>query len=99
MSDEELLKFGKSAKSLCDPSKNYGRPPREVFVIQLREVPGKSGGGGIRASRNDHDRALIACGPQRLIHSPEFCNGIPPIYVFNAGTTHRTVTHVGGQDE
>jgi hypothetical protein len=35
MSDDELLKFGKSAKSLCDPSKNFGRPPREVFVIQL----------------------------------------------------------------
>jgi hypothetical protein len=38
MSDDELLKLGKSAKSLCDPSKNNGRPPREVFVIQLREA-------------------------------------------------------------
>jgi hypothetical protein len=38
MSDDELLKFGKSAKSLCDPAKNSGRPPREIFVIQLQEA-------------------------------------------------------------
>jgi hypothetical protein len=38
MSDDELLKFGKAAKSLCDPKTNYGRPPREVFMIQLREA-------------------------------------------------------------
>jgi hypothetical protein len=38
MSDAELLKFGKSAKSMCDPKHNYGRPPREVFVVQLREA-------------------------------------------------------------
>jgi hypothetical protein len=38
MSDDELLKFGKSARSLCDPKNNYGRPPREVFLIQLREA-------------------------------------------------------------
>ena len=38
MSDEDLLKFDKSARWLCDPKNNYGKPPREGFVIQLREA-------------------------------------------------------------
>ncbi|MGB7496729.1 MAG: hypothetical protein WBR26_16270 [Candidatus Acidiferrum sp.] len=38
MSDDELMKFGKAAKSLCDPRTNYWRPPREVFAIQLKEA-------------------------------------------------------------
>jgi hypothetical protein len=38
MTDEQLLKSGQLAKYLCSPEANFGRPPREVFVIQLAEV-------------------------------------------------------------
>jgi len=34
----KMLKFGKSAEWLCDPKNNPVEPPREVFVIQLREA-------------------------------------------------------------
>jgi hypothetical protein len=36
MPETELLRFGQVAKYMCSPESNYG-PPREVFVIQLRE--------------------------------------------------------------
>ena len=38
MADEELLRFGKAARSMCSPEANLGKPPREVFVIQLQEA-------------------------------------------------------------
>jgi hypothetical protein len=38
MSDDELLKYGKAAKHLCEPESNFGGPPSEVYVIQLREA-------------------------------------------------------------
>jgi hypothetical protein len=38
MSDEELLRFGRAAASLCRPEDQFGRPPRAVFVEQLREA-------------------------------------------------------------
>lgn len=38
MSDEDLLKFGKAARYMCTLKANLGRPPREAFVIQLREA-------------------------------------------------------------
>ncbi len=38
MSDEKLLQFGRDAKYMCSPSANLGQPPREVFVIQLKEA-------------------------------------------------------------
>ncbi len=38
MSDKELIRFGKAASSLLTPQANLGRPPREVFVIQLQEA-------------------------------------------------------------
>jgi hypothetical protein len=38
MNDEELLAFGKSARYMCSPMANLGKPPRELFVIQLREA-------------------------------------------------------------
>lgn len=37
MSDAELLRFGKDARYMCSPCANMG-PPREVFVIQLKEA-------------------------------------------------------------
>jgi hypothetical protein len=37
MSDAELLKTGKAAKFMCSPAAYFGKAPREVFVIQLRE--------------------------------------------------------------
>jgi hypothetical protein len=38
MSDQELLRFGQAAKYMCSPGANFGEPPRQVFLIQLREV-------------------------------------------------------------
>jgi hypothetical protein len=45
MSDEELIQFGKAARSTLTPQANLGRPPREVFVISCRRRE-KSGEGG-----------------------------------------------------
>lgn len=38
MNDAELLRFGEAAKYMCSPQANGGKPPRESFVIQLREL-------------------------------------------------------------
>jgi hypothetical protein len=38
MSDRELLRFAKSARYMCSPEANFGKKPRHVFVIQLREA-------------------------------------------------------------
>jgi hypothetical protein len=37
MSDGQLVEFGKAAAVMCSPKANFGRPPREAFVIQLKE--------------------------------------------------------------
>ncbi len=38
MSDGQLLRFGKAAAFMCSPRANFNEPPREAFVIQLREA-------------------------------------------------------------
>jgi hypothetical protein len=38
VSDDGLIQFGKSCQELLTPQANLGRPPREVFVIQLQEA-------------------------------------------------------------
>ena len=38
MTDEELVRFGKAARLMCSPKANFGKPPREAFVIQLKEA-------------------------------------------------------------
>ena len=38
MKDQELLRFGQAAKYMCSSGANFGEPPRQVFLIQLREV-------------------------------------------------------------
>jgi hypothetical protein len=38
MTDEELIREGKTGRYLCSPMANFGKPPRKVFVIQLEEV-------------------------------------------------------------
>jgi hypothetical protein len=38
ISDEQLLRFGRAAAYMCSPRANFGEPPREAFVIQLREA-------------------------------------------------------------
>ena len=38
MTDAELIAFGKAARFMCSPGANMGKPPREPFVIQLREA-------------------------------------------------------------
>jgi hypothetical protein len=35
LSDEELIREGKAARSLCNPRGRNGKPPRDVFVIGL----------------------------------------------------------------
>jgi hypothetical protein len=37
MSDVELIASGKAARHMCSPGANFGKPPRECFVIALRE--------------------------------------------------------------
>lgn len=38
MSDGNLTAFGKAARYMCSPMANLGKPPREAFLIQLREA-------------------------------------------------------------
>ena len=38
MTIEELSKFGEAARNMCTVKANGGKPPREPFVIQLREA-------------------------------------------------------------
>jgi hypothetical protein len=38
MSDADLVAFGKAAKNMCSPAANLGKPPRDVFVTQLKEA-------------------------------------------------------------
>ena len=38
MSDTQLRKFGEASKFMCLPAASWGEPPREVFVVQLREA-------------------------------------------------------------
>jgi hypothetical protein len=36
LSDAELIREGKAARSLSDPKENFGKPPREIWKIGLR---------------------------------------------------------------
>jgi hypothetical protein len=36
LSDTELIREGKAARSLSDPNENFGKPPREIWKIGLR---------------------------------------------------------------
>jgi hypothetical protein len=36
LSDEELIREGKAARSLCDPKGNFGKAPRDLWVFGLR---------------------------------------------------------------
>jgi hypothetical protein len=38
MNDQMLLRWGEAAARLCRPEANLGVPPREVFVVHLREA-------------------------------------------------------------
>ena len=38
MSDGDLLRYGRAAASLCRPERQFGHPPRQVFVDQLEEA-------------------------------------------------------------
>ncbi len=38
MSEEELIRFGEACRGMLTPQANLGRPPRELFVIQLQEA-------------------------------------------------------------
>jgi len=36
LSDAELIREGKAARFMCSPATNFGKPPRDEFVIGLR---------------------------------------------------------------
>ncbi len=36
LSDEELIREGKAARYMCSQATNFGKPPRDEFVIALR---------------------------------------------------------------
>jgi hypothetical protein len=38
MPDDALKKFGASARYMCSPEANIGKPPRQTFVVQLAEA-------------------------------------------------------------
>jgi hypothetical protein len=38
MSDQELLRYGQAAKSMCSPDAYFGQSPRQVFITQLKEA-------------------------------------------------------------
>jgi len=38
MTDAQLLALGKAARYMCSPKATMGKPPRDVFVIQLNEA-------------------------------------------------------------
>jgi hypothetical protein len=38
MDDPALLRYGIAAKYMCSPQANHGQPPRDAFVVQLREA-------------------------------------------------------------
>jgi hypothetical protein len=38
MTDADLRKFGRASKFMCSSGANLGKPPRDVFVVQLREA-------------------------------------------------------------
>jgi hypothetical protein len=38
MSDEARKQFGAAARYMCSAKANAGKPPREVFVVQLEEA-------------------------------------------------------------
>ena len=38
MNDTELLLFGRASKYMCSTKASMGKPPRESFVMQLREA-------------------------------------------------------------
>jgi len=38
MSDADLVKFGQTARYMCSPKANMGKPPRPEFVLQLNEA-------------------------------------------------------------
>jgi len=38
MTDDQLLRYGQSAKYMCSPTANRGKPARPEFVVQLEEA-------------------------------------------------------------
>jgi hypothetical protein len=38
MNDLALERFGRAAAYMCSPEANMGKPPREAFLVQLREA-------------------------------------------------------------
>jgi hypothetical protein len=41
MADAELRRFSEASRFMCSPGANLGKPPRDVFVLQLNEALGE----------------------------------------------------------
>lgn len=70
MTDRQLIEFGKAARFMCVP--DFGRPPRQVFVIQLEEARNEW--------RKRHERASLHLRTRRTANSEwvfQFRNGTP----------------------
>jgi hypothetical protein len=57
MPDRALLHYGRCSRYMCSPEASLGKPPRQVFVIQLEEA---------RAE-------WIRRNPSQIVRSPTFC--------------------------
>jgi hypothetical protein len=57
MTDGELARFGRTAQYMCSPRPNLGKPPRQVFVIQLEEAQNRMESQKSRAEGKDTDGA------------------------------------------
>jgi len=38
LSDVQLIEYGKNCAFLCSPKQNFGKPPLEVWTVQLSEA-------------------------------------------------------------
>jgi hypothetical protein len=38
LSDAELIRYGQNCAFLCSPKQNFGKPPLEVWTVQLDEA-------------------------------------------------------------
>jgi hypothetical protein len=40
LSDKDLFRYGRAARYMTTPKATQGKPPRQVFLVQLQRVPG-----------------------------------------------------------
>jgi hypothetical protein len=63
MNDADLLRFGNAARFMCSPQANSNEPPRESFVVQLKEAQAEW-----RRRKVTRGADLFRCGLVWLLH-------------------------------